>query len=97
LTTGRLAREEAVRLVTSAGFSPEEAESQIDRFRLNPGYQLCYTLGRYEIMRLKKMYGTRWGLDRFHRQLLKGGELPFHLIEQGFRNQDPATTEGEKE
>ena len=86
LATGRLAREDAIALVTLVGFAPEEAQIQIDRFRLNPGYQLCYTLGRYEIMRLRETFGGRMGLDRFHRQLLEGGELPFHLIEKRFEN-----------
>jgi len=69
-------------LLTAAGFSREEAGNQIDRFRLNPGYQLCYSLGRYEIIRLREKYGNRLGRDRFHREILKGGELPFHLIEK---------------
>ncbi|MDY6952734.1 MAG: DUF885 family protein [Thermodesulfobacteriota bacterium] len=97
LATGRLARTDAVGLVVSAGFTEKEAQGQIDRFRLNPGYQLCYTLGRYEIMRLRKTYGARWGLDRFHKQLLKGGELPFHLIEKRFRKQDVTDAKGDKE
>lgn len=97
LATGRLARKDAVGLVTSAGFSPKEAETQIDRFRLNPGYQLCYTLGRYEIMRLRKTYSARWGLDRFHKQLLKAGELPFHLIEKRFKNLEMTNAKGKKE
>jgi uncharacterized protein (DUF885 family) len=88
LATGRLSRQDAIGLLVSAGFSPEEAESQIDRFRLNPGYQLCYTLGRYEIMRLRHTYGLRMGVDQFHRQLLQGGELPFHLIEKRFETME---------
>ncbi len=84
LTTGMLDREGATELVTSAGFSPEEANYQIDHFLLNPGYQLCYSLGRYEIMRLRETYGMKMGLDQFHKQLLEGGELPFHLIEKRF-------------
>jgi hypothetical protein len=86
LSTGRLTREEALRLVTSAGFSAKEAESQIERFQLNPGYQLCYTLGRYEIMKLRAVYGPRMGLDLFHKNLLEGGQLPFHLIEKRFQH-----------
>lgn len=82
LTTGILNREDAVELVTSGGFSLQEANYQIDHFQLNPGYQLCYSLGRYEIMQLRETYAGRIGLDRFHRQLLEGGELPFHLIEK---------------
>lgn len=84
LTIGMLVEEDAVRLLTIAGFAPEEADRQVDHFRLNPGYQLCYTLGRYEIMRLRKTYGVRMDRDRFHRQLLEGGELPFNLIEKRF-------------
>ena len=97
LPTGRLARKDAVRLLTSAGFSLKEAEGQIERFRLNPGYQLCYTLGRDEIMRLRKTYSARWGLDRFHKQLLKAGELPFHLIEKRFKNLEMTNAKGKKE
>jgi uncharacterized protein (DUF885 family) len=84
LTAGMLSRDEAVELVTAAGFSPIEANYQIDHFRLNPGYQLCYSLGRYEIMQLRKTYGTRMDLDEFHTRLLEGGQLPFQLIEKRF-------------
>jgi hypothetical protein len=85
LTTGIITKEDAIRLLTTAGFSPEEANNQVDLFRLNPGYQLCYSLGRYEIMKLRETYGIRMGRDQFHRQLLEGGELPFHLIEKRFK------------
>jgi hypothetical protein len=84
LSTGNLTKKDAIRLLTTAGFTPKEANSQVGRFRLNPGYQLCYTLGSHEIMRLRRIYGSRLGRDEFHRQLLEGGELPFHLIEKRF-------------
>jgi uncharacterized protein (DUF885 family) len=76
---------DAVKLLTTAGFSREEAKRQIYRFQLNPGYQLCYSLGRYEIMRLKKVYENQMGSEHFHAFLLQGGELPFHWIEKRFR------------
>ena len=76
---------DAVELLTTAGFSPEEAQRQIYRFQLNPGYQLCYSLGRYEIMRLKKAYENQMGSEQFHAFLLEGGELPFHWIEKRFQ------------
>jgi len=82
LNTGRLAKGNAIELLATAGFSRKEAEGQVERFRLNPGYQLCYTLGRYEIVRLRRQYTNRMTLDQFHRRLLEGGELPFHLIER---------------
>ncbi|MGD9022291.1 MAG: DUF885 family protein [Deltaproteobacteria bacterium] len=86
LTTGILSREDAMALVVSAGFSPVEARYQIDHFQLNPGYQLCYSLGRYEIMRLREAYGITLGSDQFHRRLLEGGELPFYLIQERFEH-----------
>ena len=62
--------------------SEKEAVGQIKRFRLNPGYQLCYCLGNYEIKKLRNTYAGRIGLSEFHHILLGGGELPFHLIEK---------------
>jgi uncharacterized protein (DUF885 family) len=85
LNTQRLVPGDAIRLLTTAGFSPEEASAQVDRFRLNPGYQLCYSLGRFEILRLRDAYAGPMGHERFHRLLLEGGELPFHLIEKRLR------------
>jgi uncharacterized protein (DUF885 family) len=82
LPTGRIDREAAACLLLDAGFSQEEAARQIDRFQLNPGYQLCYTLGRHEILNLKALYRKRIGDNKFHSFLLEGGELPFHLIEK---------------
>jgi len=80
LPMGALDREDAIRVLTATGFTQEEAKRQIYCFQLNPGYQLCYSLGRYEIVKLKEAYGTRMGRERFHTHLLEGGELPFHLI-----------------
>jgi hypothetical protein len=85
LTTGRLKPEDAVGLLTTAGFSTEEATTQVTRFRLSPGYQLCYSLGRYEIMQLRERFAPRLDRDRFHQELLEGGQLPFHLAEQRLR------------
>ncbi|MBT8352046.1 MAG: DUF885 domain-containing protein, partial [Deltaproteobacteria bacterium] len=82
LHAGFLTLTDAVGRLTTAGFSREEAQRQINRFQLNPGYQLCYSLGNYEIMKLKKAYKNRMGSEKFHAFLLKGGELPFHWIEK---------------
>ena len=85
LHAGFLTLADAVELLTTGGFSREEAQRQIYRFQLNPGYQLCYSLGRYEIMRLKKAYENQMGREQFHAFLLEGGELPFHWIEKRFQ------------
>ncbi|HAA04067.1 MAG TPA: hypothetical protein DCE18_11900 [Syntrophobacteraceae bacterium] len=95
LTTAMLKPADAIELLTAAGFSSEEAKTQVNRFRLNPGYQLCYSLGRYEIMELRKAFAPRLGRGRFHRELLEGGQLPFHLAEQRLNNIEPIeTTQG---
>lgn len=85
LNTGRLSAQNAFDLLLKTGCRREEARRHLDRFRLNPGYQLCYSLGRHEIMELKQRYGTRMGLNRFHREMLTTGQLPFHLMEKRFQ------------
>jgi hypothetical protein len=82
LGSGMLGRGEAQRLLTVTGFSAEEATTQLNRFAINPGYQVCYSLGRYEIEGLRATSGKGVDKDTFHRHLLEGGQLPFHLIAQ---------------
>ena len=86
LATGRLRREKAVELLRFVNFSKEEALAQVNRFGLNPGYQLCYSLGRYEINILRKKYEPVLGARMFHQVLLKGGELPFHLADLNLKH-----------
>jgi uncharacterized protein (DUF885 family) len=72
----------ALALLAQTGFSAEEGQRQIKRFRLNPGYQLCYSLGLYEIQQLKKKFAPLLGPGQFDIFILAGGELPFHRIAQ---------------
>jgi uncharacterized protein (DUF885 family) len=84
LATGRIDIQKAIGLLAVCGFSAEEARRQIDRFRLNPGYQLCYSLGCHEFRQLKADCGRHMTDTDFHTFLLEGGELPFHLIRERF-------------
>jgi len=86
---GKMDRQAAVQLLLTTGFTREESERQINRFQLNPGYQLCYSLGRFEILKLQENWGRRIGREQFHSFLLEGGELPFHLIEERFETLTP--------
>ena len=86
LTTAKINMHDAIHLLTVCGFSTEEAQRQIDRFRLNPGYQLCYSLGCHEFKQLKTSCGRQMDETDFHTFLLEGGELPFHLIKKRFDN-----------
>jgi hypothetical protein len=97
LATGMLGRDGALRLLTTTGFSPEEATAQVKRFAINPGYQVCYTLGRYEIEGLRAASGAQLDKDRFHRYLLEGGELPFHLLARRLAGLHVEETHAEKE
>ena len=89
LTIGKLSEDTAVDLLTTCGFAAEEASRQLDRFRLNPGYQLCYCYGSHEFKKIKTKYGHRMESGEFYSFLLEGGELPFHLIEKRFENLGP--------
>jgi uncharacterized protein (DUF885 family) len=84
LTTGKIKLEDAIGLLNVCGFSADEARRQVDRFRLNPGYQLCYSLGCHEFKQLKASCGNRMDEAKFRTLLLEGGELPFHFIEKRF-------------
>jgi len=86
LTIGTLTEKDAIDLVTTCGFAPEEASRQLDRFRLNPGYQLCYCYGSYEFRKLRQSYNDIMGSNEFYNFLLEGGELPFHLTEKRFKH-----------
>ncbi len=86
LTIGNLTEQHAVEILKTCGFASEEAFRQLDRYRLNPGYQLCYSYGSHEFKNLKKNYGDLSGAQDFHSFLLEGGELPFHLIEKRLEN-----------
>jgi uncharacterized protein (DUF885 family) len=82
LFTGRISVSEAMNMLKICSFSAQEAERQIDRFQLNPGYQVCYCLGNYEFGQLKSTFESKMDAKRFSEALLEGGELPFHLLEE---------------
>ncbi len=82
LATGKIKLADALKVLETCGFTANEAHRQIDRFRLNPGYQLCYSLGCYEFKQLKNTHGSLLGEADFHSFFLEGGELPFHLIQK---------------
>jgi uncharacterized protein (DUF885 family) len=85
-TVGKLSEDTALSLLTTCGFDPAEASRQLNRFRLNPGYQLCYGYGSYQFKQLKKKYGHLSDSKDFYEFLLAGGECPFYLIEKRFKN-----------
>ena len=81
LQRGRWDLEEGCRRLDQAGYPPGASRVQVLQLALNPGYQLCYTLGLKEILRLREEYQPL-GLARFHEVLLGGGQLPFPWVEK---------------
>lgn len=63
------------------------AESEVRRYCSSPGYQLCYAVGRRELLRLRDDFraarGGDFTLRRFHDAVLPYGGLPVTLIRWG--------------
>jgi uncharacterized protein (DUF885 family) len=64
------------------GYSPSRVKAMLQHYLLTPGYQLCYTIGKFEIEKLKKKFAPKMGLKNFHDCLLTGGQIPFDLLEK---------------
>ncbi len=63
------------------------AEAEVRRYCAEPAYQLCYAVGRRELLRLREDYRAKAGADftlrRFHDAILPYGGLPVTLIRWG--------------
>jgi len=63
------------------------AEAEVRRYCAWPTYQLCYAVGRRELLRLRDAYRERAGASfqskRFHDELLAYGGIPVALARWG--------------
>ncbi len=63
------------------------AEAEVRRYCAWPTYQLCYAVGRRELLRLRDAFreevGPDYSLKRFHDTLLRYGGLPVSLARWG--------------
>ena len=63
------------------------AEAEVRRYCAWPTYQLCYAVGRRELLRLRDAYasreGARYRARRFHDELMGYGGLPVSLASWG--------------
>lgn len=85
---GRMSREQGAELLMEAGIPRRHALAQVDRYRLAPGYQLCYTLGSYELQQLSRSFLSRLGWNRFHQAVLASGQIPFSLLRRRLSDLD---------
>lgn len=86
-TLGMKEYEAATYLSDLLGISRASAEAEVRRYCVAPGYQLCYAVGRRELLRLREDYRVRAGaafsLRRFHDEVLGYGGLPVALMRWG--------------
>ena len=88
LHTRGMTIEDAVRrLVEGVHLDQANAESEVRRYCATPGYQLCYAVGRRELLRLRDdaraAQGSTFTLRGFHETVLSYGGLPVTLMRWG--------------
>ncbi len=79
---------EAARMLRDElGFSDAAAAAEVARYCAYPTYQLCYAVGRRDILRLRedarRARGSEFSLSSFHDDLLSYGGLPTALARWG--------------
>jgi hypothetical protein len=86
-TKGMSMEEAATRLCDELGFEAHVAEAEAKRYCAYPTYQLCYAVGRRDILALRedarKVRAGDFSLSNFHEELLQYGALPTVLARWG--------------
>ncbi len=86
-TRGMSAPEAVEYMVRHLPIERTSAEAEVRRYCAWPSYQLCYAVGRRELLRLREAYRERAGgafnPRRFHDELLTYGGLPVSLARWG--------------
>jgi hypothetical protein len=82
LQIGKITLTQGAEKIKILGYSSKRAQRQIRRFALTPGYQLCYAIGMYEVVRMRRRFSSHLTLKMFHDNLLGGGQLPFDLVKR---------------
>ncbi len=86
-TRGMTFQQAVTDLVELVHVDRANAEAEVRRYCAEPAYQLCYAVGRRELLRLREDYRAKAGADftlrRFHDAILPYGGLPVTLIRWG--------------
>jgi hypothetical protein len=86
-TRGMTAADAVDYMVQHLPIERPSAEAEVRRYCAWPTYQLCYAVGRRELLRLRDAYRERAGAEfnprRFHDELLTYGGLPVSLARWG--------------
>ena len=78
LQTGKIDLLEAANKLSQTGIPKTEAIQIVKKYALNPAYQLCYTIGYCQIMKLFETHGYQT-IKPFVSQVLSQGEICFSL------------------
>lgn len=78
---GTLDFDTAANLLHGAGISLESAAEVVRKYPLNPGYQVCYSVGLCRFLDLYKRYGKK-DTALFVRSVLAQGEIDFKDLEK---------------
>jgi len=81
IQTGTMNLSTAIEYLTRTGMTMEQARASARKYSLNPGYQLCYTVGLQKFISLFQRYGKN-NLKKFSRVVLNHGEIGFNDLEQ---------------
>jgi len=81
LQTGKMDFNEAARIMQDTGIQKDRALSAVKVYTLNPGYQICYTIGTRRFLDLFDRYG-RTDPVHFVKAVLGGGEILFSDLEK---------------
>jgi hypothetical protein len=85
LQTKKLDPESAANILQKTGIPYKRAISSVKIYTLNPGYQICYTVGIRRFLDLCNNYGKN-DLKKFVRTILSNGEILFPDLETLMKN-----------
>jgi hypothetical protein len=83
----RLKVSDAQEMLLGLGYDAKSVKLMLRHYVLTIGYQLCYTVGKFEFERLKRSFAGRIGLKKFHDFILKSGQIPFDLLQRRLEKQ----------
>lgn len=87
LQTGDMNFGSAAEYLMKTGISKTDAKTVVYKYALNPGYQLCYTLGLKQFLSLYRSFGTSH-INRFVTCAVSQGEISFQDLERVLLNQE---------
>ena len=81
MQTGMMDTNTAIKYLKGTGISEEQAVSAARKYPLNPGYQLCYTVGLRRFLDLFDRFGKN-SHNEFVKNVLENGEVAFTDLER---------------